>query len=156
MKKNLFISAFILLSASLLQAQTAQSVYVELGGPGLASFNYDTRFTHRQDGIGGRIGIGGFKIDDVTAVFIPVGVNYLIGKNNRDYFEIGAGATFVNVKDSYNSGDDAFRSTFGHLSFGYRLQPANGGFLFRAAIVPVFGDGEFIPYYAGIAFGYKF
>lgn len=157
MKKTiLFLSAFFLFH-SLTYAQAAKSVYVELGGPGLASFNYDMRFTNREDGIGGRIGIGGFKIDNVTAVFIPASVTYLIGKNNRDYFELGAGATYVNVNDSYgNSNDDPFRRTFGHLIFGYRLQPAKEGFLFRASIVPIFGKGFFVPYYAGVAFGYKF
>src|SRR5687767_15330605 len=49
-----------------------------------------------------------------------------------------------------------FENTFGHLHFGYRLQPAKGGFMFRAAIIPIFGDGDFIPYYAGVSFGYRF
>lgn len=146
--------------SSIVHAQAAKAVFVEVGGAGVASFNYDMRFTNRNDGLGGRIGVGGFRIDDVSAVFVPVDLNYLLGKNNRDYFEIGAGATFVNMKDRYRyngyNDDDIFHGTFGHLSFGYRLQPANGGFMFRASIVPIFGNGFFVPYYAGISFGYKF
>ncbi|MBE7173269.1 MAG: hypothetical protein INR73_22040 [Williamsia sp.] len=157
MTKIITLFSLFLLVAVFVQAQPAKDVFVEIGGPGLASFNYDMRFTNREDGIGGRVGVGGFKIDDVTAVFIPVGVNYLIGKNHRDYFEMGGGATFVSIKDRYGyNNDDVFRSSFGHLVFGYRLQPANGGFLFRASIVPIFGNGFFVPYYAGVAFGYKF
>lgn len=157
MTKIIALASLFLLSHVFTQAQPAKAVFVEIGGPGLASFNYDMRLTNRDDGIGGRVGIGGFRIDDVTAVFVPVGVNYLLGKNHRDYFELGGGATFVNIKDSYgNSSDDVFRSTFGHLVFGYRLQPANGGFLFKASIVPIFGKGFFVPYFAGVGFGYKF
>jgi hypothetical protein len=52
--------------------------------------------------------------------------------------------------------DGNFDGSFGHLTFGYRLQPADGGFTFRAAVVPIFGQGGFVPYYAGLSFGYKF
>jgi hypothetical protein len=67
---------------------------------------------------------------------------------------LGAGATFVNVTGNAIDGD--LSTTFGHLSLGYRYQPAQGGFLFRAAVTPIFGKGFFVPYYAGISFGYKF
>ena len=112
------------------------------------------RFNKQNDGLGGRIGVGGFQIDGAGATFIPIGLNYLIGKDQKNYFELGAGATFVSVSNKAVDGE--FGSTFGHLSIGYRYQPAKGGFLFRAAITPVFGKGFFIPYYAGISFGYAF
>ena len=135
------------------KAQAAKSVYFELGGPGLASFNFDTRFSNREDGLGGRVGVGGFSIDGEGAVFIPIGLNYLIGKDQKHYFELGAGVTPVLYSGS--SGDD-FTSTFGHLNFGYRLQPARGGFTFRAFITPIFGEFGFFPYWGGVSFGYKF
>src|SRR3546814_821076 len=142
-------------------SQGAKSVYFELGGPGLASFNFDTRFSNSENGIGGRIGVGGFKIDDAGAVFFPVAVNYLLGKDDRHYFEIGAGGTFVSVSeddsvDQVDEDSDPFSGSCGHLHFGYRLQPFNGGFTFRAGMTPVFGDGYFIPYYFSLSFGYKF
>jgi hypothetical protein len=167
MKKLLIVAAF-LFTFSLSQAQQtvsvqqpARAVFFELGGPGIASFNFDTRFSKKEDGIGGRIGLGGFSIDQVGAVFIPIGINYLIGKDNKHYFELGAGVTpvftFDNNDDAWDDTDDGtFEGTFGHLNFGYRLQPADGGFFFRASINPVFGDGFFIPYYGGVSFGYKF
>lgn len=161
--KKIFFALMLLFVAINLNAQSpAKAAYFEIGGPGLASLNYDMRFTKSEDGIGGRIGVGGFSINDdydkVGVLFVPVGLNYLIGKDKRHYFELGAGATFVSAhSSSTNSTDDGnFRSTFGHLNFGYRLQPADGGFFFRAAINPVFGKGFFLPYYAGLAFGYKF
>ncbi|NJO25007.1 MAG: hypothetical protein HC867_03250 [Bacteroidia bacterium] len=101
-------------------AQSAKSVYFELGGPGLASFNFDSRFTPKEDGIGGRIGFGGFSVDGTGAVFVPIGLNYLLGKDGKNYFELGAGATPVFISDG--TGDGNFTETFGHLYF--RLQDA--------------------------------
>ena len=163
MRKLQIYSLAILLSlfsTSSFAQKAAKSVYFELGGPGLASFNYDMRLMKKEDGLGFRVGVGGFKLDGTSSLFVPVGVNYLLGKDERNYFEIGTGITFVSVKDEYNDPyydyDSEFESTFGHLFFGYRLQPKNGGFLFRAGLNPVFGKGYFIPYYAGVSFGYKF
>jgi hypothetical protein len=151
MKKGFILCVSVLVLSHFCSAQ-AKSVYFELGGPGLASFNFDTRFSKGEAGLGGRIGIGGFKIEEESAVFIPIGLNYILGKDNRHYFEMGAGVTPVFGAD----GSDEFSETFGHLLFGYRMQPADGGFTFRAFINPVFGKGFFIPYYGGLSFGYKF
>jgi hypothetical protein len=150
--KKLLLSLLALSFYLITAAQ--QSIYVELGGPGLASFNFDTRFSGKTDGLGGRIGFGGFSIEGEGAVFIPVGLNYILGKDQKNYFELGAGVTPVFVSSS-SSGDN-FSSTFGHLLFGYRMQPQGGGFTFRAFISPVFGDFGFIPYYGGVSFGYSF
>jgi hypothetical protein len=157
MKRTFIASLFLFAIVSIASAQTAaKSIYVELGGPGIASLNFDTRFSKGEKGLGGRIGIGGWKVEDEGYLTVPVGINYLLGKDNKNYFEIGAGFTYVHTSDNTFDGNSTFDGTFGHLTFGYRLQPANGGFTFRAAIVPVFGQGDFIPYYAGISFGYKF
>ncbi|HVZ55445.1 MAG TPA: hypothetical protein VG870_02200 [Chitinophagaceae bacterium] len=152
------LALFILSSRA--QSQAAKSIYFELGGPGLASFNFDTRFGNREDGLGGRIGFGGFSLSvndgaSTGVIFIPLGLNYLLGKDGKNYFELGAGVTPVIVSGG-SGGDGNFSSTFGHLNFGYRLQPAHGGFTFRAFITPVFGSFGFIPYYGGVSFGYKF
>lgn len=140
---------FIILSNS----SFAQSFYAELGGPGLASLNFDTRFSKTNGGFGGRAGIGGFSLDGSGVIFIPVGLNYLLGKDDRSFFELGAGVTPV-----FTTGDASgdFSETFGHVILGYRMQPADGGFTFRAFVSPVFGSGFFIPYYGGVSFGYKF
>ena len=155
--RKLLTIAFVTLVIN--QLASAQTVFVELGGPGLASVNFDSRFAKKDDGFGGRIGIGGFSISDNLGdkggvVFIPIGINYLIGRDSKNYFEIGAGLTPV-VGTGDLSGND-FGTTFGHILFGYRMQPKMGGFTFRAFISPVFGDGFFIPYYGGLSFGYKF
>jgi len=156
MKKIAIIALVFISSITIVDAQqAAKSVYFELGGPGLASINFDTRFSRREDGFGGRIGFGGFSIDGTGAVFIPIGLNYLLGKDGKNYFEIGGGVTPVIVSNDDTDGDN-FSSTYGHLSFGYRLQPSKPGFTFRAFISPVFGSWGFWPYYGGVSFGYKF
>ena len=113
------------------------------------------RFQNKENGLGFRVGIGGFSIDGSSSLFVPLGLNYLISKDDKNYFELGAGVTFVSTNASPSDGVD-FNSNFGHLYFVYRRQPKKGGFLFRAAIVPIFGKDFFLPFYAGVSCGYKF
>lgn len=155
MKKIFFAFTLALAAFHFASAQSAQSVYFELGGPGIASFNYDLRFSGRQGGLGGRIGVGYSKIvsDGNAVFFIPIGINYLIGKE-KHFFELGAGVTPV-IGNDYPD-DSVLSETFGHLLFGYRFQPINKGFTFRAFLCPVYGNGIFVPYYVGISGGYKF
>ena len=157
MKAFLKLCIVMLLISNNVSAQTAaKTVYVEIGGPGLASVNYDMRLQKKEDGIGFRIGLGGFAVNGESVVFVPLGLTYLIGKDERNYFELGGGVTLVSTSEKSLQPSDNFATTFGHLYFGYRMQPKNGGFLFRAGITPVFNKEGFIPYYAGISFGYKF
>jgi hypothetical protein len=134
--------------------KAAKAAYVEIGGPGLASANFDMRFANKEDGAGFRLGVGGFSVNGVSIVTVPLGLNYLIGKDKKNYFEVGAGFTYVSAKS--NTGSKTFKSSFGNVTLGYRLAPARGGFFFKAELTPVFGDGFFIPYYGGLGFGYKF
>lgn len=131
----------------------AKAVYLEAGGPGLLSINYDMRFAGK-DGFGFRAGFGGWSLKNSKLLLVPLGLNYITSKNNRDYFEAGAGGTIVS--NSAGSGDGPFKSSFGFINLGYRKQPAEGGYFFRASLVPVFGKGFFWPYYAGVSFGYTF
>lgn len=162
MKKTILL---LLVSSVLLNLvygqKAAKAVYAEIGGPGLASANFDMRFKKEEGGLGFRVGVGGFSINDPfvgrsSVLTLPVGVNYLIGKDQKNYFEVGAGFTYINASQKDNFGSENFNSSFGNLTLGYRLAPAKGGFLFKAQITPVFGKGFFVPYWAGIGFGYKF
>lgn len=153
-----------ILSVSHTKAQTdvdsrAQNVYVELGGPGLLfSANYDTRFGNRRDGFGGRVGAGYVSASSNSFFSLPVQANYLLGKRGK-YFEIGLGATYLSSKDGNENDFLSFDNTstvLGTMTFGYRYQPVNGGFNFRASINPVFNSSTFVPYFAGISFGYTF
>ncbi|GEO12186.1 hypothetical protein SAE01_46820 [Segetibacter aerophilus] len=130
-------------------------VFFEVGGPGLISVNYDMRFGKTNDGFGFRAGFGGWSLKNSKLLLIPLGLNYITGKNGRDYFEVGAGSTIVSNSDK-DPGDGPFKNSFGFISLGYRKQPVDGGYFFKAALVPVFGKGFFWPYYAGVGFGYAF
>lgn len=151
MKKLFFVIAFAC-SASVAYAQSTKTVFAEFGGPGLVSVNFDSRFSSKDDGLGFRAGIGGWSVDNSTVITVPVGMNYLLGKDGKHYFEMGAGFTYVNSHDV----DGTFSSSFGHITFGYRLSPKEGGFSFRGGFSPVFGNGFFIPWLPYVSLGYTF
>lgn len=134
---------------------SAKVVYIEGGGPGLLSVNYDMRFTPTQDGLGFRAGFGGFSLKNSSLIFVPIGLNWITSKNQEDYFEAAIGGTIVSNSNK-EAGDGPFKNSFGWLSLGYRKQPANGGFFWKAALVPVVGKGFFFPYYAAAGAGYTF
>jgi hypothetical protein len=154
----------------------AQNVFFELLGPGsVYSANYDTRFSKKQNGLGGRAGIAFFADGETSFFTVPIVINYLLGKNGK-YFEVGAGITYYTFKsDSYNSffnnrgsstyqvddvtyyqGANRDNGVLGNLNFGYRYQPIDGGFSFRAGVSPVFSSSQFIPYWPYLSFGYAF
>lgn len=161
MKKSMIALLLLFIVADQLHAQqntsssnpNAKSIFFELGGPGLASINYDMRFNNTGKGLGFRAGIGGFPAYDVNLVTIPLGLNYIASKDNRNFFEFGAGLTAISANPK---GSGIFSGTFGHSTFGYRLQPKDGGFTFRATMNPVFTSEGLFPFYAGIGFGWKF
>src|SRR5258706_14057847 len=114
MRKTLTVLFALIIMTGSANAQGSQSVFFELGGPGLASFNFDTRFSGKNDGFGGRIGVGGFSIDGEGIVFFPLGVNYLLGKDGRNYFEIGGGVTPLIISGAFSDNNTTFSTTFGH------------------------------------------
>lgn len=163
MKKIIYLTGIMICFALLAQAQIntteknpyGSSIFFELGGPGLASANYDMRFNKKGEGLGFRVGIGGVPSSGINLLIIPVGLNYIISKDARNYFEMGAGFSVISAKEGDMS-SDMFHGTFGHTTFGYRLQPKNGGFCFRASLNPIFSGEGLFPFYGGIGFGWKF
>ncbi|TKC00848.1 hypothetical protein [Pedobacter cryophilus] len=149
----------VIQEASLPKAEEkrAQNVFVEFLGQGLLfTANYDTRFSNKRNGIGGRIGIGAIGGDGDTFVSIPVSLNYLLGEG-KNLFEIGVGATYASISGNsdsiFSEGGD---TVIGTMSFMYRLQPVKSGFSFRGGFTPIFTSEGFIPYYAGLSLGYTF
>jgi hypothetical protein len=156
---SLFISSSTILAQNSDTTKRAQNVYFEILGPGvLYSANYDTRFSKRQDGLGIRAGISYATIEDASLFTVPVQLNYLLGKGGK-YFEVGLGATYgtASVDFGFMDDDNETGSTvIGTMTFGYRRQPVEGGFMFRAGVSPVFGHGSFVPYWPYVSFGYSF
>ncbi|MCO6497699.1 MAG: hypothetical protein J5I50_08575 [Chitinophagaceae bacterium] len=159
MKKCLFLltGLFFYLSSS---AQVPKAVYAELLGPGVFSVNYDMRFSNREDGFGGRIGVGGLwakdEVSKVGLLTIPAGLNYLFGNDGKNYFEVGLGVTYVKVDASADEDSKMFNGTFGNATLGYRLAPEAGGFFFKIQLTPIFNKNGFFPFYGGVGLGYKF
>ena len=139
----------------------SRAVYAEIFGNGIIySFNYDQRFTNRLDGLGFRAGLSYVSVEGVSVSTIPIGLNYLLGKNGK-YFELGAGATYALGVDRTNTFPSGSAETLGDgfigtMTIAYRNEPNDGGFLFRAALTPVFGTDFFWPLFAGVSFGYAF
>ena len=145
-------------STSAQNEKRAQNVFVELGGKGLLfTANYDSRFSKRMDGLGGRVGIGYISIGGDNATTVPLSLNYLLG-TGRHFLEMGLGATLLATSGNDNSFlfDENNSNVIGTMSFSYRLQPVDQGFSFRAGLTPIFNKNFFIPYYAGLSLGYSF
>ena len=156
MKKIIVILFVSLALLNVTYGQTAaKAAYVEIGGPGLLSANFDMRFTNKENGIGFRVGVGAFSISGISVFTVPLGLNYLIGKSKKNYFEVGAGFTYLDISAKHKGTSKNFTSSFGNITLGYRYAPAKGGFFFKAELTPIFGDGFFIPI-GGLGFGYKF
>jgi hypothetical protein len=134
-----------------------KAFFVELLGNGLIfSFNMDSRFTSRPDGLGGRLGIGYVGSPDEGGILtIPAVINYLAGKDGK-YFEVGLGATYISGDADLLDDDDAFSDIAGTMTFMYRSQPVEGGFMWRIGFTPILAEGVFIPYWFGFGIGYAF
>jgi len=131
----------------------ASQNYVEIGGPGIFySINYDGRFGKTEKGLGFRAGAGILASGGESFTTFPVGLNYLIGSEGK-YFEVGAGASFLNYNSSFDWFDGG--ASTGYLQLGYRNQPTKQGFTWRANFTPLFGSGYFVPF-ASVSLGYKF
>lgn len=159
MKKLLLTTLIAVVFVCMSFAQAPQ-IYAELGGPSVAGINFDSRFSKKEGGLGGRIGIGGFAIDGTGLFFLPAGLNYLIGKNGtKNYLEVGFNVTYVHATYDGDSIDpnNNISNTFGTLTLGYRYQPIGSGVTFRASVNPIiaFKEGVFWPFYGGFSVGYK-
>lgn len=128
-----FVCAWLLVtSAATAQAQTSNvepevtdpnALYVELGGAGGLSVNYDRRFL---PSLIGRVGVGIVPCFFACAGYtsVPVAAYGLIGGTSH-HIEYGGGVTFLFP-------DHGRHHRFLVPSVGYRYQRPNGGFVFRA------------------------
>lgn len=115
-----------------------QTIYVELMGSGLVySVNYETRFSAKTGGLGGRVGIG--YVGDWLAV--PLQINYLIGKKDSNkFFEIGGGICYFKYPKPFEVGDRSFdQQVMGAFSIMYRRHPRYGNFMWKIGLTPMVG-----------------
>ncbi len=155
MKTILLISLFFA-SLRVLKAQSINKVsYLEIGGPGLLSANFDTRFRHQPNGLGLRIGFGYATDVFSSGLSIPAGLNYLVGKN-RHFFEVEGGVSFIHLFANNDDGwfkENAQSLWIGYAYAGYRYKGPYG-FIFRAGFSPLYGGGHIVPW-GSISFGHS-
>jgi hypothetical protein len=117
------------------------TVYYEFGGTGYGwiSLNYDRLFdlsdkvkftTGLGFALSKYIEIGGSKSIGDNQLLIPAQCNFLIGKSNNK-IELGFGMPI-----SINSEKFGFIAPIYVMRIGYRFQPNNKGFMFRASLNP--------------------
>ncbi|MFC3414937.1 hypothetical protein [Algoriphagus hitonicola] len=164
--KNFILISVLFIGLSNLQAQTTEpreqgkAFYLELFGNGITySLNYDQRFQKRMDGLGFKAGASFLSLGGSSVGTVPVGLNYLLGKEGK-FFEMGMGSTLIfgggNTDFAVGDGEPLDTYFLGTMTFGYRSEPTDGGFLFRANLTPIFGGFGFYPFFGGISVGYAF
>jgi hypothetical protein len=120
------------------------SIYVEFLGNGVFySCNYDHRFT---ESFGMRVGVGYLPYQEVNIATFPLMGYYLLGSGSHK-LELGLGVSVILQGEEQgfswmSAVDDQVRgnSVLGTATLGYRYQPADGGFVFRAGVTPLFGN----------------
>ena len=140
----------------------SHSVFVEgLGNAGLYSVNYDRRLTPSLSLRAGFSIVGATDQRtrrEVSLLIVPVTFNYLAGGPNHN-LEMGVGPLFAagSVDDVETDADAGISSGLAGVTstFGYRYQPADGGFVFRAGLIPFYSADEF-QLWAGISVGMAF
>ena len=138
-KRNILLLLFSLLAFCNLQAQTKQQVYVELlGASTTVGVHYDSRFG-KNSHWGFRAGLAFTSTDNedfidsgplkTRGVTLPVGINYLIGKN-KHFAELGLGVSFGSYQWTFRKEEKLFKKnitgSFLFLDMGYRYQPTKG------------------------------
>lgn len=145
------------------------AAYFEFAGQGLLySINYEYRFNKH---LSLRAGFTTWRINTLDILIIqiknfrytslPVMLDYLIGKRDN-YFEIGMGVmlSYLAISDAsiFYMGNTGYRKgteLFGTATLGYRYQRDDGGFIFRAGIMPIFINSGFVVN-IGLSLGYGF
>ncbi len=134
----------LLFAPAMPQTPTApNSVYLEALGPGLLySCNYDRLLS---ESFGVRAGLSYFAPEMTSLITVPLSAQYLIGSGSSK-LELGLGISVLFVPEhtalSFMSAPkEKLRgnSILATVTIGYRYQPADGGFLFRAGFTPFFG-----------------
>jgi hypothetical protein len=171
----LLIAAVLLLTTAHgdVAAQTVapsarNAVYFELGGNAiLYSVNYERRLTDTWSGRAGFMIVSASGVDedtgdevDVSLGIIPLMANALVGRGTHR-LELGIGPLFLigggQIEDAEVGEVDEFSAAglAGVTStFGYRRQPRDGGFLFRASLNPFYS--EKLQLWAGLSVGVAF
>lgn len=145
-------------------SQPAHKVYVEgFGSGGFYSVNYERTII---GGLNARIGTAFMPrvMSEYTAqVIVPVTISYLAGYDGH-HVELGAGVTGQvygrrrgrELPGPFQGREVAAVEYMPGVLFGYRYQPPDGGWIFRATYTPFNMKFEGWVSSAGVSVGYAF
>ena len=151
---------------------SAQLQLEGFGPAGLFSIRFDTRITKKENGIGFNIGVGGTPLGVLGEICnrgfqlaLPVGLNYLVGKNKQK-LELGTGfvpvlvgGTKIFCLPTPGSKDDFFSdniTSYWYILAGYRYQPVSKkGVTYRLFISPLVQKEFPLKFWSGGSIGIK-
>jgi hypothetical protein len=134
------------------------TIYLEVGGSAIVySINYERRIT---DNLWWRLGASYVPeaIALVEIVTFPIGISYLIGKDDK-HLELGFAVTPTYTNSDFFT-DKSNRKEHGIIIgpiIGYRFQPKRLDVIFKLAFTPLFTtfEAKFLPF-GGLSLGYSF
>jgi hypothetical protein len=134
---------------------------LEIGGAAIyGSINYErTVYEKEKFKIGGRIGLGTYRLRDFTGglnpdLLIPCSVHFIYGRNHNVELSVGnTFATIVRTDIDYN----IFRENSNSFTpfLGYRFE-AESGFVLRAGYSPYFSNYYRLNHWGAVSAGYRF
>jgi hypothetical protein len=143
------------------EREAQNALYVEALGPALY---YSVNYERDVGDVAVRVGAGAFSSGGSSWLGVPITLSYIGIGSKKHIFEAGAGVSIQYA----SGGSDALNlnvtpnsaQILGTVILGYRLQPPRGGFMLRAGVSPVFGQGSptgftFIPW-PYVSFGATF
>ncbi len=134
------------------------TIYGEFGGNGVfLSLNYE-RQLGTKPGLGVHFGLGNADADETFAFTVPVGVDYLFNiSNQKSFIETGLGVTWAlqNIWDGYNHTEPHIYKPKLIPSIGYRRQTSYG-LMWKITATPDFARNGIVPFYPGLAIGWRF
>ncbi|MCB9211268.1 MAG: hypothetical protein H6609_18015 [Ignavibacteriales bacterium] len=152
-KKNVFLSLVLILvfqncnSAQEIISVNSNSnksfyhIFLEGGGQGLASINYEQSV---YNNISVRLGYG---------IFIPMLVNYYIGEEYQ--FELGVGLAYSPYKISTITNKE--KSLLYTITVGHKYQPIYGGLTLRFSFTPMYNpENSRLQIMGGISVGISY
>jgi hypothetical protein len=116
-------------------------IFLELGGHGLASINYEKYLTKH---VGVRVGVG---------LCFPLLLNYYIG--NERLLELGVGLMYSPI--ALKPFVLKEKTVLLGCTIGHKFQPNRGGLSLRYSFTPMFNpsNGKFVPMF-GLSAGFAF
>ncbi len=159
MRKTMLVCVILLFAAETQAQEQRNAAYFELGGSAIVpSINYERRLSERVFGrIGASYIVGETTEDTETTFVIPLTLSWISHPASNHHFEAGGGVTIAtgDSQDLLETVDDdrKFSKLFVTGIAGYRYQKPGRGFQFRAALTPIFADGELLPWF-GLSVGY--